>query len=312
MPADKQAIDVHTIIPDTLLTFEVFSNKNNKMEICCSSGQSIREQTIEEFKRDNITELYINPHDIKSYYLYLEEILDSIIYDHLIRTNMKAKTVYNVITNIADDLFLNPTQELVKRYKQTSFSLAEFILNDSNSLKSLINQTSFDFSVPNHSINVGIFSIGLARELLENISDQAFEEITAGFFLHDIGKTSISFDILNKKKQLSNADWELMKKHPEEGVRILEDFEESSDEIKTITIQHHERPNGGGYPKGLRRSGIHIYSKICSIADTFDALTSFRPYKKETSTFGALKIMKEEMFKDFDPEYFAKFVKLLS
>ena len=69
MPADKHPIDVHTIIPDTLLTFEVFSNTNNKMEIYCSSGQNIREQTIEDIKRDNITELYINPHDIKVYYI---------------------------------------------------------------------------------------------------------------------------------------------------------------------------------------------------------------------------------------------------
>ena len=202
MPEDKYPIDVHTIIPDTLLTFDVYKNIDNRFVICCPGGQSLREQSFEDLKRENVSRLYIEPHDTKIYYLYLEEVLDSIMYDQLILTDLKAKTLYNTIWNVADDLFLNPTQELVQRLKQTSFSLAEFILNDSDSLKSLINQTSFDFSVPNHSINVGIFSIGLARELLENISDQAFEEITAGFFLHDIGKTSIPYDILNKKKQL--------------------------------------------------------------------------------------------------------------
>ncbi len=311
MPPEQIPIDTFTIIPDTLLTFEVFSNKNLR-NIGIQSGQTVDEHTIREFKQNNVSKLYIHPRDKNSYFLYLEEILDSVVYDYSIDTDQKAKTFHMVIKNIADDLFLKPSPELVRRFKQAAFSLAQFILNDNNSLKKLVKHTSFDFSISNHSINVGIFSVGLARELLESISDESFEEITAGFFLHDIGKTSVSYDILNKKSKLTKADWELIKKHPEEGIRILEDFEESSDEIKTIIIQHHERHNGSGYPLGLRGGKIHVYSKICSIADTFDALTSYRPYKKENSTFGALKIMKEEMFRDFDPVYFAKFVKLLS
>ncbi|MFC1541885.1 HD-GYP domain-containing protein [Candidatus Latescibacterota bacterium] len=294
------------------MPFDIYSNKNNELELRSSSGEIIREQIIEEHINNNIFELYIQPCDRKKYYLYVEDILDSIVYNPEIKTSLKSKTVYDTIISIAEDLFENPKQEIVQRFKQTSYCLAEFILNDGNSLKSLINQTSFDFSISNHSINVGIFSIGLAKELLENITEQDFEEISAGFFLHDIGKTAIPFDILHKKKQLSKADWALIKKHPEEGIQILEKFDELTDEISMIIMQHHERQNGDGYPKGLRRGNIHIYSKICSIADTFDALTSYRPYKKEKSTFAALKIMKEEMFKDFDPEYFAKFIKLLS
>ena len=107
-------------------------------------------------------------------------------------------------------------------------------------------------------------------------------------------------------------EWKIIKRHPEEGLKILENLGELTDEAKQIVMEHHERHDGSGYPKGLKGENIHVYGRICSIADSFDGLTSYRPYRKEFSTFNALKIMKNDMFKDFDPAYFAKFLKLFS
>ncbi len=101
-----------------------------------------------------------------------------------------------------------------------------------------------------------------------------------------------------------------MKKHPEEGYKILEKFGEVSEEIELIVLQHHERHDGNGYPRGLKEDQIHMYAKICSISDVFDALTSYRKYKEKFSTFDALKIIKNEMNKNFDPELFEKFARL--
>ena len=94
------------------------------------------------------------------------------------------------------------------------------------------------------------------------------------------------------------------------GYKILEKFGEISEEIGVIVLQHHERHDGKGYPRGLKGDQIHIYAKICSMADVFDALTSYRKFKEKNSTFNVLKIMKGEMNKNFDPEFFEKFVKL--
>jgi putative nucleotidyltransferase with HDIG domain len=227
---------------------------------------------------------------------------------------MKAQTAYDTIINLACDLFKIPSVELelIQRYKHTIYDITEFVLNDADALKNLISLTTFNYTICNHSVNVGIFSIGLTKELISNVQDYNFEDIAAGFFLHDIGKTTISHDILNKKNPLTKADWAIIRKHPIEGVRILEKLNEQTDEISNIIYQHHERCNGGGYPRGLKSNQIDIFSKICSIADTFDGLTSFRPYRKEKSTFNALKIMKNEMFKYFEPKFFAKFISLLS
>ncbi len=314
MNQDYYPISSQTVIPGIVVSFDIFSKGTEKMELCCTSGDNIREETLKKIYENNITELYIRKLNKKYYFLYLEEVLETIIHNPDISTSVKAKTTYDTIMNLAYDLFKTPNIELefIQRYKHTIYDITEFILNENDALKSLINLTTFDYTICNHSVNVGIFSSGLAKELFENDHNNEFEDIAAGFFLHDIGKTTISQDILNKKSSLTKADWTIIKKHPVEGVKILEKFNEQTEVINDIILQHHERLDGKGYPEGLKGNQINLFSKICSIADTFDGLTSYRPYRKEKSTFIALKIMKNEMFRDFEPEFFAKFVKLLS
>ena len=103
-----------------------------------------------------------------------------------------------------------------------------------------------------------------------------------------------------------------MKKHPEQGYKILQKFNALSDAISIIVLQHHERHDGRGYPLGLKAEKIHTYSKICAIADVFDALTSHRPYRSPKSSFHALAVMQNEMKNEFDSDFFSLFVKLFS
>jgi HD-GYP domain-containing protein (c-di-GMP phosphodiesterase class II) len=103
-----------------------------------------------------------------------------------------------------------------------------------------------------------------------------------------------------------------MKTHPQMGYDILTKFNHMTPEAKIIVLEHHERHSGSGYPNGIRGEKIHIYSKVCTIADVFEALVAKRPYKKQKTFFDALKIMKEQMNQDFDPEFFRKFVLLFT
>jgi HD-GYP domain-containing protein (c-di-GMP phosphodiesterase class II) len=93
---------------------------------------------------------------------------------------------------------------------------------------------------------------------------------------------------------------------------MLQKFGVLSEEIAAIVLQHHERNDGKGYPLGLKGDKIHTLSKICTIADVFDALTSQRPYRTSKSSFHALGIMQNEMKHEFDGEFFAQFVRLFS
>ena len=104
-----------------------------------------------------------------------------------------------------------------------------------------------------------------------------------------------------------------MKTHPQKGYKMLKKAGVISEEASTIVLQHHERADGSGYPKGLKGDKINIYGKICSIVDSFDAMTTNRYYQPALSSFEAMNVIKEKMKdKKFDKDLFKKFVTFFS
>jgi len=146
----------------------------------------------------------------------------------------------------------------------------------------------------------------MARELagLAGLSGEECEILCHAAPLHDVGKIGIPDQILLKPGKLEAAEFDIMKLHTEIGGKILSDAELypilSVGQI--VAQQHHERWDGTGYPRGLSGTGIHIYGRIVSIVDIFDALTSERPYKKAFPIQEAVRFMKEKRASFFDPE----------
>ncbi len=172
--------------------------------------------------------------------------------------------------------------------------------------------TDHDYYTYTHSVNVGLLAILLSKNVFTDTSDHDMEELGAAFFLHDLGKCNIPAYLINKPGKLNEKEWEMMKKHPSYGYRILAEAKQLTDECAVIVMQHHERYSGDGYPKRLHEEQIHIYARICCIADVYDALTSTRPYKKKLPTFEALRVMKDEMIGHFHRDLFEKFVILFT
>jgi HD-GYP domain-containing protein (c-di-GMP phosphodiesterase class II) len=128
--------------------------------------------------------------------------------------------------------------------------------------------------------------------------------------LHDIGKSLIDRNILNKKGALNSSEWSQIREHPAMGVRLLQDLKELKEEALVIVEGHHEKLDGSGYPHTLRGDAVHPYARIAALADVFDALTTRRPYKVAQKTFTALQIMRDEMAHALDQELFREFVLL--
>jgi HD-GYP domain-containing protein (c-di-GMP phosphodiesterase class II) len=154
-------------------------------------------------------------------------------------------------------------------------------------------------------------SLMLAKAQLGDSDAHDMHEIAAGFFLHDLGKVNIRSEVLNKRGRLTDEEMRHMQTHPYKGYKLLENANEMTVEARVIILQHHERVDGSGYPKQLKENRIHIYARICAIADVFDALTAERSYKKGLSPFEALRLMKTKMAGQFDKNLFATFVQLL-
>jgi HD-GYP domain-containing protein (c-di-GMP phosphodiesterase class II) len=111
--------------------------------------------------------------------------------------------------------------------------------------------------------------------------------------LHDIGKLGIPDEVLGKHSPLDESEWMLMKAHPEIGLALLDRAGQSSREVLAV-LYHHERLDGSGYPYGLKAEAIPIEARIVAVADTYDALTSDRPYRKAASHVEAKRVMREE------------------
>lgn len=158
-----------------------------------------------------------------------------------------------------------------------------------------------------HSVAVCALMIALARQLKMN-EDDVREAGLAGL-LHDIGKIAIAHHILNKPGKLTDAEFAVMKNHPERGVKILVKSDSVSERVLDVCLHHHEKMDGTGYPDGLDSSNISVMARMGAVCDVYDAITSDRPYKKGWLPAEAIRKMAEWSKGHFDEKIFQAFVK---
>lgn len=164
-----------------------------------------------------------------------------------------------------------------------------------------------DTETGSHSHRVALFARRLAEEL-ELPSDECVD-IERGALLHDIGKIGVSDTILRKPAGLTEAEWIEMRKHALFGARILDgiDFLRRA---RMVVEHHHERWDGKGYPHGLQGESIYLGARIFAVIDTYDAITSDRPYRKARGHDVALAEIKRCTGTQFDPRVVAAFERI--
>lgn len=140
-----------------------------------------------------------------------------------------------------------------------------------------------------HSVDVATISMILAKR--QGLSRKEIYEIGICGLLHDVGKTKVPLEILNKPGRLDDEEFAIMKQHSVFGYRMIKDKQEFSNNICLGVLQHHEKINGAGYPMGVEGKQISPYARIISIADIYDALITERPYKQAFSKRDAVEMI---------------------
>ena len=187
--------------------------------------------------------------------------------------------------------------------------VSECILRNEQAIVGLTMIKSFDNYLFNHSVNVCVLSMALAKAC--GLTDPTLTEVGVGGLLHDVGKTRIPKEVLSKPGKLTLAEWEVMKSHATHSFELIQEMGVTAEVTQRTAREHHVQYDHQGYPELGPGKTAHTLSHLVAIADCYDAITTLRTYQNATAPMEALKIMDRLSGTKLDPGYFERFVAML-
>lgn len=248
-----------------------------------NAGVELKREYIENLKKLQIPAVYI----IDS--LIPDVEIEDIILDE---TRQKAYLLIRKILQNAGKQGDKSSPSLLFTGKEIASVLDEIIshlLNNPNLIVNLTDIRTVDNYTFAHSVNVAVLAITIGISL--GLSRSELKKIGLGAFLHDLGKTRIPWDILNKGGSLSSREFTEIKKHPLYGYEIFKAQGYNDSSSAMVIYQHHESKDGSGYPEGVKGEEIHLFARICKAVDIYDALVSDRPYRPAFLPHEAMEIL---------------------
>ena len=215
------------------------------------------------------------------------------------------REAHSVLEQVLEDARLGHSVDS-RRARSSVKNLVGSVMRNADALICLTRIKERDRYTSLHSVNVCIFSLAFGRHL--GLSQEELTELGMGALLHDVGKTRVPLEILNKPGRLTDAEFTEMKRHPTLGYEMLGGLEGVGERARAVAHAHHERHDGGGYPRGLRGREIGLFPRIVSIVDVYDAVTSPRVYHDPISAHHALQKLYAGREADFDRRLVDKFI----
>lgn len=185
--------------------------------------------------------------------------------------------------------------------------MTESIFSDPFAMLGLTMIKNYDNYLYNHSVNVSIMALALARSL--KLPESDLHAVGVAALLHDIGKTGVSENIIRKPGGLSSEEWEKIKEHPLLGSNIIKRMDGVEDVIGRLIYEHHIKYDHSGYPQTT--ASLHPLSQIITICDAYDALTTLRVYQKPHNPVEAVKVMNNFSGRHFNPETLKAFINMI-
>ena len=309
----KELIPVEKVVPYNIYINSSANNKRLRYVRIYPAGEVLTGSDLLSFEK-KYAQLYVHESERD---IYLNTLTDF--------SNVSRKEKMEVVKGKAIDhlssIFLSKGLKkneslghFIKECRSSVESLLKLTQNNNvGDIQKLIGTLSFhDFYTFDHSINVSIYSMAFLQAIKPNVERRKLISLGLGSLFHDLGKIKVPTELINKADKLSEEEFCLIKKHPEEGHEIfLKHFNDVKDlevhAIKRIILEHHENFDGSGYPFSLKGEEIHFYARIVAIADFFDAVTTKRSYHKAMSSQVAIDLMKKTAGKKIDPKLFQLF-----
>ncbi|WP_429841479.1 HD-GYP domain-containing protein [Brevibacillus sp. FIR094] len=265
--------------------------------ILVGAGVELTQRMITRLKNKNVNSLYIQ-----------DKRTDDIIVETVISENTRRQAMsmihdtFRTVHQVPDkwqQLFSD--KGLGRKLRDVMQTVADELNSNDSAMNLLADACAFDNYIFTHSFNVALYSTALA--INTGCSEKDVLEISIGGMLHDIGKVHIPDDILQKPGRLTQEEFEIMKRHTEIGFEMLRRQDDIPLLAAHCAFQHHERWDGSGYPRHLKKEEIHPFGRLMAVADVFDALTSHRVYRRGMLPHEAMEVLYSGSGKLFDHVY---------
>ncbi|MFA5182279.1 MAG: HD domain-containing phosphohydrolase [Syntrophales bacterium] len=304
------AISPGAIIQESLPDFRIYvRSAQGKYVLWALEGNKVSTEQLDRLSESGMTDVFVDLEEHFKYEQYLENNLGKILENEKSPVDQKATIFSKVSTNVVKGAFETclgmgtmGASAIQRTHKFVENAL--IFIKETKSLPALAKMIGHDYQTYEHATKVLWFTTVFLRnnldilELIEPDSQtldaekklDVLRQCGVGALLHDIGKALIPQDILSKKGPLTEVEWEIMKRHPLNGLAMLLDTDLPVF-VKKAILHHHEDYQGGGYPMNVDGKNINILARILRIADVFDAMTSRRPYKEPIPPLKAAQIM---------------------
>ncbi len=258
---------------------------------------------------DGAGDVFIKKTDLPRYQGYLSALRQSAELTKNDRPEMGPLVLREMTRIVLQEFFDDPGRgEKIKEINTLVNEIIERIMENNDVIYPLLSLKGSDYYTYTHSVNVAALSIGLGIAI--DLKRDDMEKLGMGALLHDVGKSAIPHEILNKQGNLSDLEFNIFKNHVLEGEKIMRKHESFPEESFSAVLQHHEKLSGKGYPYGLSGKKIVLFGRISAISDYFEVLTTPRIYKVAYKPFQALLKMSKEK-EDYDAELLKSFIKML-
>ena len=270
---------------------------------------------IRDYRRlmDNgVNYVYVSVRDHRAYYRTIENSLEKIVEDPKTKLERKSEILYFTSVELANHLMLEPPRKReIDRAANVARATVKLIIQDKDAFSRLFEVYNHDFYTATHMVNVCSTVVSLANKI-GIVDQQVLQKIGSGAMLHDIGKLFIPSKVLNTQSKLTEEQFEIIQNHVERGCEHLAKVADLPPETMAVVAEHHEKLDGSGYPRSLAGDQISLMGRLAGIVDTFEAMTSVRPYRERTHSIeDALEYLRENTPEKYDPELVQVFTQLI-
>ncbi|MDX9715547.1 MAG: HD domain-containing phosphohydrolase [Dissulfurispiraceae bacterium] len=304
-------VDELFLIPNTYLNFSIYSLHNMEFSMVLEASEKSPAKIPAKGLKIN-GDVTIKFKDIPLYQNYLNQMINSASSDDE-RTRKRAFFIKEQTKIITRELLLDPGNiNKVDELAGCISDIINFLKKSGTGFHHLMTSKTQDLYTYTHSTNVSVISIALG--IASGMEDSKLEKLGIGTMLHDIGRPSIPPEIQSKPSYLTNDEFAKYKLHVAHGLKMLQHNRNMPNESLVPVVQHHEKLSGRGYPAGLSGKHVKPFGRIASMVDTYDCLTTLRPFRYAFTPYIALSIIAQETrdFHDYDPELLKLLIGILS